>query len=231
MDAPPKRSPIVRQRDILANLGARDLELFLAECTRQQFRRRTKLYTEGTVHKATYIIESGLIRTFYESPAGKEITLGYWTTGDMIGGPFFFDDTGIHVWSAEAVEDSTVLAISGRRLSDLMMKSTGFASAILDAIAFKLMWDSLLLQSLATQSVPSRLAGMLVRLSTLYGEATPDGVVLGRGFTQEKLANMVGTTREWLNAQLKHLQQEGLLDVRGRKIVIRDLARLEQSTP
>jgi CRP/FNR family transcriptional regulator, cyclic AMP receptor protein len=230
MLAPPKRSPVVRQRNILASLGARDLELLMSKCSRKLYRRRAKLYIEGTPHRATYFIESGLIRTFYESPAGKEITLGYWSTGDMIGGPYFFDDTGIHVWSAEVVENSVVLAVSGRDLREMMMKSPRLASAVLDAIAFKLLWDSLLLQALATQSVSTRLAVMLVRISALFGEATPDGIVLGRGFTQEKLANMVGTTREWLNAQLKQLQRDGLVCVKGRRIVITDLARLKDAS-
>lgn len=228
--SPPKRSPAVRQRNILTSLGARDLELLLSKCSRQRFRRRAKLYTEGTRHKASYFIESGLIRTFYESPGGKEITLGYWSAGDLIGGPYFFDDTGIHVWSAEAVENSVVLAISGRQLREVMAKSPRILSTVLDAVAFKLLWDSLLLQALATQAVPSRLAILLVRLSELYGTATDEGIVLRRGFTQEKLANMVGTTREWLNAQLKQLQNEGVLQVKGRRLVITDLVRLKQSS-
>ncbi|MGH9891898.1 MAG: Crp/Fnr family transcriptional regulator [bacterium] len=226
----PKRSTAIRQRNILTTLGARDLELLLAKCSRQRFKRRAKLYTEGTLHKASYFIDSGLVRTFYQSSGGKEITLGYWSSGDLIGGPYFFDDTGIHVWSAEAVENSVVLAIPGRDLRDLMAKSPRIMSAVLDAVAFKLLWDSLLLQALATQTVPSRLAILLVRLSALYGTTTAEGIELRHGFTQEKLANMVGTTREWLNAQVKQLQNEGVLFVKGRKIVITDLMRLKQSS-
>jgi CRP-like cAMP-binding protein len=228
--SPPKRSSAVRQRNILTSLGARDLELLLSKCSRQRFRRSAKLYTEGTLHKASYFIQSGLIRTFYESRGGKEITLGYWSAGDLIGGPYFFDDTGVHAWSAEAVENSVVLAISGRHLREVMAKSARISSAVLDAVTFKLLWDSLLLQALATQTVPPRLAILLVRLSELYGTTTDEGIVLRRGFTQEKLANMVGTTREWLNAQLKQLQNQGVLQVKGRRLVITDIMRLKQSS-
>jgi CRP/FNR family transcriptional regulator, cyclic AMP receptor protein len=217
-----------RQRNILMSLGERDRQMFLAKCSRQRFRRRAKLYTEGAAHKASYLIESGVIRTFYESPTGKEITLGYWSAGDLIGGPYFFDDSGIHVWSAEAVENSVVLAIPGRSLKELVTRSSRIASVVLDAISFKLLWDSLLLQMLATRSVSSRLALLLVKLTALYGTPSADGVLIGHRFTQENLANMVGTTREWLNAQLKRLQQDGVLRVENRQILITNLARLKQ---
>ena len=51
-----------------------------------------------------------------------------------------------------------------------------------------------------------------------------------RFIAQQKLANMVGTTREWLNAQLKQLQRGGMVCVKSRKIVITDLARLKEAS-
>jgi CRP-like cAMP-binding protein len=217
-----------RQLNILASLPKREREMFLSKCSRQRFDCRAKLYIEGAAHKASYLIESGVVRTFHESSAGKEITLGYWSAGDLIGGPHFFDDSGLHVWSAEVIEKSVVLAISGKSLKALITSSSQIAIVVAEALSFKLLWDSLLLQTLATRSVSSRLALLLVKLAGMYGTCIEDGVLIEQKFTQENLANMVGTTREWVNAQLQTLQREGVLQLRSRHIVITDLPRLKQ---
>jgi len=224
-----QRFPPFRQRDILGSLSAEDRALFLDKCVRKRFKKSETLYAAGDSHRATFLIESGLVRTYHQSAVGKEITLGYWSSGDIIGGPYFFDDTGIHFWSARAVADSTVLLITGHELRTLVTTVPMIGKAVLDAISFKLLWDSLLLQILGTRSVPSRLAHLLIKLTVVHGVATHDQeITVNHYFTQEDFASMVGATRQWVNTQFRRFQRDGILQIRNRQITIRDLNRLEK---
>jgi CRP/FNR family transcriptional regulator len=220
--------PAFRQRDILANLCESDRTLFLSKCIRKKLSKGELLFVAGDPHTATFLIDSGLIRTFHESSSGKEITLGYWSAKDIIGGPYFFDDTGVHVWSARAVQDSKVLLITGRDLRTLVTSIPTIGEAVLDAITFKLLWDSLLLQVLGTRSSAARLAHLLVKLTAVFGVAHGLEITVSHYFTQEDFANMIGATRQWVNIQLRHFQRNGVLEIRNRQIIIRDFERLKK---
>ena len=35
----------------------------------------------------SHLIHSGVVRTYYVAPSGKEITIAYWPQGTLVGGP------------------------------------------------------------------------------------------------------------------------------------------------
>jgi CRP/FNR family transcriptional regulator, cyclic AMP receptor protein len=223
----PEVSGGFRQRNILGSLGDAAKELLLNRCDEQRFKRGEVLYVQGSRHKASYLLVSGLVRSYHTSVRGKELTIGYWSAGDLIGGPHFFDDTKCHIWSARAVEDSSAFAVSGQNLRQLTLGVPEIGNAVLDAICFKLHWDSLLMQVLGTRSVSARLADLLVKLAALHGDPSRDGVVICRRFSQDDLACMVGATRQWINAKMVDFERRGLLAIRDNRLVIRDLPGLE----
>lgn len=220
-------SEAFRQRNILLSLSRSAKELLLSRCDKQRFKRGENLYVQGSRHKATYLIESGLVRSYHTSFKGKELTIGYWSAGDLIGGPHFFDDTKCHIWSARAVEDTEAFAISGQDLRELALKTPEIGNAMLDALCFKLLWDSVLMQVLGTRSVSARLADLLMKLAALHGDSSPEGIVICRRFSQDDLACMVGATRQWVNAKLMDFERRGLLAIRDCRLIIRDLPGLE----
>jgi CRP-like cAMP-binding protein len=216
-----------RQRSILHALDEPRRRLLLGRCEQLHFRRGEILYSEGSRHKATFLIARGLVRSYHTSSRGKELTIGYWSDGDIIGGPHWFDDTRIHIWSARAVEDTEAYAVSGRDLKELALRIPEIGDAVLDALSFKCYWDSLLMQMLATRSVTARLADLLVKLAALHGEESSHGIAISRRFSQDDLASMVGATRQWINAKLVEFETHGLVKTRGNRLVIPNLARLK----
>jgi CRP/FNR family cyclic AMP-dependent transcriptional regulator len=186
------------------------------------------IFRQAEPHVNSFMVLKGIVRTFYSSPDGKEITLGYWWPGEIFGGPTFVGEGTMHVWSGKAVEDSAVLALRGRDLENLCDCSPTLARFLVRALEFKLRWMSMLFQTLTTQSVSTRLAYLLVHLADSYGEKTDEGIVISHRFTHEDIASMVGATRQWISTTLGGFQRQGILTVQKRRIVIRNHARLQQ---
>jgi len=185
----------------------------------------TLLFAQAAPRTGTFIVKQGLVRTYYSSPMGKEVTVGFWSDGDMVGGPDFFDEC-MHVWSGEAVEDSVVWVIKGHDLHELSVTVPAIAECVIAALSFKLRWVSLLLQNMGTESVRHRLAHLLVSLSDMYGVKCEEGIQIRYPFTQEDLANMICATRQWVSMTLRKFQQEGIVRVAKRRLVILDMAGL-----
>lgn len=201
--------------------------MLVARCIERRVVAGTSLFAQATPRTMTFMVKQGLVKTYYSSPRGKEVTVGYWSNGDMVGGPDFFDET-LHIWSCEAAEDSVLWAIKGRDLHELSLKVPAIAECIMIALSFKLRWVSLLLQNMGTESVRHRLAHLMLSLIEMYGVECDEGIQIRYPFTQEDFANMICATRQWVSVTFQGFQREGIIRVVKRRLIILDLAALHK---
>jgi CRP/FNR family cyclic AMP-dependent transcriptional regulator len=185
------------------------------------------LFIQQSPHSHSFVIQSGLIRTFYVSEAGREVTLGYWGTGDIVGGPSLFGG-GPHVWSAVANRRSEVLAITGSDLRNLAQSNMNVMNWIVNMLEFKLRWLSVLFQIHGTERVHDRLAKLLLMMGDLYGEEVDGEIVISHQINQTDLATLVGASRQWTNKALANLRDEGVISMDGSRILLRDSKALRK---
>jgi CRP-like cAMP-binding protein len=89
-----------------------------------------------------------------------------------------------------------------------------------------------IIEDLSFTTVRQRLISLLLRLAQEGGDATKQGVRVELTATHQDLAAELGTVRELVSRNLSRLQAEGLLEVDGRTIIVRDLPALKrEQTP
>ncbi len=211
----------------LSSLSADDLNRLRHTGVRTLIGKGEGLFFQGDQHTGIWIIESGRIRTFYAGPSGREITLAYWSAGHFVGGPEVFG-RGRHVWSADALEDSELLFLSGTTLRTLVREVPDVAISIIEGLIAKAKCYSALLQMLGTRSVSERLRQLLVILADTHGRHENGDIIIDRSITYEQVASMVGATRQWVTQSFDKLQNEGVLNVSRKEIVIHHLDRLKE---
>lgn len=206
----------------LETLSPADRERVRGHGGTRGFARGATLLAQGAPHDGIMIIETGLVRSFYTAPAGREVTLAYWTPGNFIGGPEIFGGGGAHIWSAVAAKPSTVTVLPGQGLRALAREVPDLALAIIDALVFKAKCYASLAQMLGTRSLTERLGQLLMHLATAHGLPEPDGsVTVAAAFTHAEIANLIGGTRQWVTISLNRLQAAGVLTQRKGLLVIR----------
>ncbi|ACB28082.1 Crp/Fnr family transcriptional regulator [Methylobacterium radiotolerans] len=212
---------------LLERLSPADRERVSRHGGLRSFERGATLLAQGAPHDGIMIIETGLVRSFYTAPTGREITLAYWSPGNFIGGPEIFGG-GTHIWSAVAAKRSTVTVLPGRGLRALAREVPDLALAIIDALVFKAKCYASLAQMLGTRSLTERLGQLLTHLAATYGlPPEADGsVTVAAAFTHAEIANLIGGTRQWVTISLNRLQTEGVLTQRKGLLVIRKPDRL-----
>ena len=220
--------PPPSQRELLAELRPPDREAFLARCKKLHFAQGTHLFSQGEPYTTSHLVCSGVVRTYYVSPTGKEITIAYWSEGGFVGGPNVFKEQRPHIWSAQAATDVVTESIRGRDLEELAMRIPQLAHYLIETMTFKLHWVSVLLQTFGTQSVRSRLAHLLLQLSERYGVKHSEGTLIAHQFSHDELARMVGATRPWVTIAIKHLKNDAVIACSGRHIIVRDKQALKR---
>lgn len=203
----------------LDRLSDEQVDLMRRNGTPVKVGKKEGVFFQGDPHGGIYLIESGLIRTFYTGPSGREITLAFWTPGHFVGGPEVFG-AGTHIWSGEAVTDSELLFLKGSVVRELAETVPAFALAIIDGLVAKGKCYSALVHMLGTRSVTQRLSQLLLIMAET--QSSPDGtrLRLDRKITHDQLAVIVGSTRQWVSTTLDRLQKDKVISIDGKTIFI-----------
>jgi CRP/FNR family transcriptional regulator, cyclic AMP receptor protein len=127
------------------------------------------------------------------------------------------------MWSADAVEDSRLLFLTGPAIRELIERLPRFALCMIDGLIAKGKCYSALVQMLGTRSVMGRLAQLLVIMGEVYGRNEGNRLVVQRRVTHEQLATIVGATRQWVTMTLDRFQKQGIIAVSRQAIVIERL--------
>ena len=222
----PHRAP----PNILAGLKPSDEKKILARARYVRLTPSEVLFRQGDIHSGIFIIESGLVRTFYTAPSGREITLAYWEAGNFAGGPDVFEGS-VHSWSGVAVRDTEVLQLQSSDLREFVKTIPDFAVGLVEALEFKGRCFSALVQMLGTRSVGERLARLLRALIEHFGQACEEGILIDAHFSHEDFAHLVGASRQWVTTTLDKLQEQGIIRIRRRQVVVLRPERLGALDP
>jgi CRP/FNR family transcriptional regulator, cyclic AMP receptor protein len=210
-----------RDASLIERLSPAERERVRQHGSKRVLQRGESVFEQGQRHDGIAIIESGLVRSFYTSPTGRQLTLAYWFPGNFVGGPEIFGG-GVHMWAAVAAQRSTVTLLPGDRLRALAREVPDLALGIIDALVFKAKCYSSLAQMLGTRSLSERLTQVLLHLTNTYGVREKDGIAVAAFYTHAEIANMIGSTRQWVTVSLNRLQRAGILtQKRGVLILIK----------
>lgn len=212
---------------IFHGLSDAEIAKVTAAGTRIVLYRGTSLFRYGTPHDGIYLVVTGRIKVFYVGPSGRKITLAYWHPGTFVGAPDVFTN-GVHTWSGVAAVNSSVLHLSGEALRGMVTTIPALALGVIEGLSFKGRCYSALAQMLATRSAPERLAHLLLQLGDLYGIHEAQGIRIEASFTHADLAHMIGVTRQWITATFQRYKERGIVDAKGRRLLIRNASLLEQ---
>lgn len=178
-----------------------------------------RVFLQGDEHKGIWLIEEGIVRTFYAAPSGRQITLAYWTPGHFVGGPEVFGG-GEHVWSADVTQKCRLLYLPAPAIRSLVLGQPSFALCLIEGLVAKGKCYSALAQMLGTRSVVERLSHLLVILAETYGRREGNRLRIDRKLTHDQIATIVGSTRQWVTMTLDKFQKKGTISMARQSIVI-----------
>jgi CRP-like cAMP-binding protein len=213
--------------DVLGQLEPRDRKRVAAQGKRRFFAPGEPLFSQGDMHDGIYVIETGLVRSFYVSASGRELTLAYWTPGHFVGGPQIFSG-GRHMWTSIAIEPSEALWLPGRELRTLIVDIPDLALGVIEGLVYKGKCYSALLQLVGTRPMGKRLAHLVLTLAERHGVREGKAIAIERSFTHEQLAAMIGATRQWVSVTMERFEKQRLLRRGHGRLVVLDLEALRR---
>jgi CRP-like cAMP-binding protein len=184
------------------------------------------VFNEGESCAGLYVVESGHVRIFKSSAGGREQVLSIDGAGASVAELPVFDG-GNYPASVAAVDDATLLFISKQDFQALCLTHPQVALKVLRVVGARLRRLVGIIEELSFTTVRHRLVSLLLRLAKKEGKRDAGGTSIALPASNQELASQIGTVRELVSRNLSRLQAEGLIQMNGRSVVIRNLKSLE----
>ena len=193
-------------------------------CHRREFAANASVVSAGEPSTALYYLVEGSVSVLIEDDEGHEMVLAYLHAGDFFGEIGLFDER--HERSAWVrTRTPTVIAVLPyERLRTLTAESPELVFAMLSQTSLRLRDTNRKLGDLAFRDVAGRIAHALLELCEQPDATTHPGGVAIR-VTRQELGRIVGCSREMASRVLRSFEEQRLVAVDGRTVVIRGAHR------
>jgi len=214
---------------IFSGLAESELAFLTQRAVARRYAAGEVVFGEGEPCSGLYVVESGHVRIFKTSSGGREQVLSVDGPGSSVAELPVFDG-GNYPASVAAVDDATLLFISKQDFQALCLSHPQVALKVLRVVGARLRRLVGIIEELSFATVRHRLASYLLRQAQKEGKRRADGIEVSLPVSNQEFAAQIGTVRELVSRNLSRLQAEGVLQVEGRSVLIRDLKALEAET-
>jgi CRP-like cAMP-binding protein len=216
------RSAAVTRLSSLTLLSSEEMDaLSTAEGTRQHVRAQGEILVEGAPVREASIILSGWACRVRQFPNGRRQLLGLLLPGELVGE--CRQRSALATASVIALTDVTLCARPDPRARPGLAEAYAVSAAIEESYIFRQ------IARLGRLTAYERILDWLLEVQERLAIA---GLAEGGRFplpmTQEMLADMLGLTSVHVNRTLQILRREGVLELSGGSVLLREQDRLAE---
>lgn len=219
--------PMLEKTIMLRDLySAREaaIEHFLGYCHIKTFPAKTSIVHPGDSADTLHYIRKGSATVYMEDEEGNQLILAYLNKGDFIGEMGLFLESQSRAVLVRTRTPCQLAEITYERLRFLVQGPLAehyhqILLALGRQLAQRLLETNRKAGYLAFMDVTGRIARALLDLCQQPDAMThPDGIQIR--ITRQEISRIVGCSREMAGRVLKELQQQGLIWVKGKTIVV-----------
>lgn len=206
------------------------LESFFAQFKSIHFKKKEIILHPEENPENIFYLKTGFVRMYSVSEKGKELTLNIfkpeayfpmtWAIGQIPNNYFFETMTEADLCRVPKKELISFLKTEPVILYDLTRRILVGLSGILIRLEYLLFGDA-----------RSRVASSLLLSARRFGKELKNGEVeVELPLTHQEIANLASLTRESTSLEMEALIKKGLIMIKKRKLIIKDLEKLKQES-
>jgi CRP-like cAMP-binding protein len=218
---PPSPATLLRKVPFLANLDAVSTRDLAAQSRIVMVTKGEDLFIEGDACRGMFLLIDGRMKIYRAVPSGREQIIAIEGPGATIAELPLFDG-GPYPASCAAMEESSLLLIPRDAFEELLRLKPEIAVETIRLLGRRLRSLVGLVEELSLLEVPQRLAKYLLAIQARRGSTFT--------LTQsnQEIASRLGTVREIVSRCLHRLEQQGVIEIQGRRIRIVDEQALRE---
>jgi CRP-like cAMP-binding protein len=216
---PQKQIDLLRQASLFQDLEESELETVARAGHLRQLEADQFLYYQGDPADHLHVVLTGSLKLVQINPEGQQVLMRYARPGDAIAILAVLGNMPFPT-SAQAVEDSLVMAWDEQAMKGLMQHSSSIAMRALEVVIAHTREFQDRIRELSTERVERRIARAVLRLARQSGRKVPEGVLIDLPVSRQDLAEMSGTTLFTVSRTLSQWESQGIVKSGREKITI-----------
>ncbi|HSD14183.1 MAG TPA: Crp/Fnr family transcriptional regulator [Flavobacterium sp.] len=210
---------IVREFSALKALN-KDEIMKLADCkTSFTVKKGDIIFEEGDSLDGIFCVKDGVCKLTKLSSNGKDQIVKLVTKGELLGQRSLISEEPANL-GAVALEDMQVCFVPKNQVMEFFNENNKFSLNMMKNVCHDLKEADNVLVNLAQKSVKERLAITLLYLEDSFG-VDKDGC-LKIQLSREEISSIIGTATESCIRLLSEFNKSGLIELNGKKIVLKD---------
>lgn len=182
------------------------------------------LASQGDAADRLGVVVTGTVKVYHLGADGRALSFEKVGSGEPFGAIAAIAGSRYPA-TVETTTDATIAWIPREALFDLIESDPALARTLVADLANRVVNLTAVATTLSLD-VPSRLAGYLFQRSLEGGRTTPAGLVVELGMSKGELASALGTVPETLSRAFARLRDDGVLEVRARDVIVKDVGAL-----
>jgi CRP/FNR family transcriptional regulator len=217
----------LQQLCLPAGIGAQDLQK-LDDIVRRRrpVERGERLFRPGDALNAVYVARDGAFKTVSISEEGEEQVVGFHLPGELIGLDAL--GAGVHRCEAVALTTANVCEVPFEQLSFVASQLPSLQQQLLRIIGQSVGRDQDHLGILVRRQAGERIALFLHGLAERYRNIGQSATRFKLPMSRDDIAHYLGLALETVSRGFGKLQEDGVIEVVGRQIEIRNPAELDR---
>jgi CRP/FNR family transcriptional regulator len=193
---------------------------------RRSLRRGDALFRRGDPFSSIYAVRTGFFKTCNTSEDGRDQVTGFQMAGELLG----FDGiaTDVHACDAVALEDSQVCVIPYGRLEELGREFTELQRQFHRIMSREIVREHGVMRMLSGMRAEERVAAFLANLLQRLEARGFSASSLVLRMTREEIGTYLGIKLETVSRCFSKFDEDGVLEVRQRKVRILDPQGLQR---
>lgn len=226
MDISPKD---LKQVIVFQNATDDDLQLILQNSITRSIEDGGFFFFQGDAAHFLYVLTSGQAKLIQTSSAGQSVSLRMLYPWQMFGALGAVRAEATYPASAQALEDSTALAIKSEFLHEMLKTRPDMSLDLMNLMTSYIQEMQARYRELATERVEQRVANALIRLAGQSGTKSSKEAGIELFFSRQDVAEMTGSTLYTVSRLLSEWERQGILETGRERIKIlkpHDLVRI-----
>ena len=200
---------------------------FFAQYKRQQIKKKEIIIRAGDDPTGVFYIDEGIVRQYYISKNGAEITLNMfkqkaffpmsWTIGNIHNNYYF-----------EAVTDCSLYKGPNEKVLGFLKREPEVVWDLLKRVYIGIEGLWMHIECLSAGNALSKLVSALLILAKRFGKEQNGKIVIQTKITEKELGEYAGMYRETVSREFQQLIKRGLADYTKGIITIQNTQKLEE---
>jgi CRP-like cAMP-binding protein len=211
----------VRKVAVFSNATEDDIRAIARLGIQRAVEEDSYFFFQGEKANYLHILLSGRAKLCTISADGQQVNLRTLVPNQLFGAVGAVDANATYPACAQALEDSSSLAIASSDFAHMLKKRPHLSFGLMRLMTGYIQEMQERYRELATERVEQRVARALLRLAAQSGKRTEQGSI-DLTFSRQDLAEMTGTTLYTVSRSLSAWEKQGIISTGRERVTVLD---------